>query len=98
MPFICRMKGRRMKIRISHARNVVLGWDIDVGVDTDNCQKIAKVEVRVNDAPVVQDYLNQPLDSWEQQVTQKGVYPGSNKVEVTVSDENGDETRAEQNW
>jgi hypothetical protein len=88
----------KMKIRIAHVRNAILGWDINVCVDSDDGQKIAKVEIRVNDSPVVQDYPNEPPDSWEQQVKQKGIYPGDNKVEVTVNDQNGNESRAEQKW
>lgn len=87
-----------MKINISHTKNPLLGWDIDVSVQAENGQKIGQVEVRVNDLPEVQDLPGDALDSWEQQLIQKGNYPGNNKVEVTVSDQDGNETRAEQKW
>jgi hypothetical protein len=88
----------RMKINISHTKNAVLGWDIDVSVQAEGEQKIGQVEVRINDVPEAQDLPGDALISWGQQLTQKGYYPGSNKVEVTVSDQDGDETRAEQKW
>jgi hypothetical protein len=96
---VCKKKRReeRMKITISTARNAVLGWDIDVSATAEADQKVAQVEIRVNDLREVQD-LPGELESWEQQLTQKGVYPGSNKVEVTVSDQNGNETSAEKRW
>lgn len=87
-----------MKINISHTKNAVLGWDIDVSVQAEGEQKIGQVEVRINDVPEAQDLPGDALVSWEQQLTQKGYYPVSNKVEVTVSDQDGDETRAEQKW
>jgi uncharacterized protein YunC (DUF1805 family) len=87
-----------MKIKISHARNAVLGWDIDVSAEAEAGEKIGQVEVRVNGIREVQDLPGDALDSWDQQLSQKGVYPGKNKVEVAVSDQNGNETSAEQTW
>jgi uncharacterized protein YunC (DUF1805 family) len=87
-----------MKIKVSHARNPVLSWDIDVSAQAEAGEKIAQVEVRVNDVQEVQELLNDPLDSWDQHLSQKGVYPGDNKVEVTVTDQDGNETSAEQKW
>jgi hypothetical protein len=87
-----------MKIRISHARNPVLAWDIDVSAEAESGEKISQVEVVVNDTPEVQDLPGDALNSWDQQLTQKGVFPGNNKVEVTVTDQDGNETSAEQKW
>ncbi len=87
-----------MKISINHARNPLLGWDIDVSVRAEDAQKIGRVTVRINDVTEAQDQPGDGLDSWEQTFTQKGVYPGSNKVEVNASDQNGNETRSEQKW
>jgi hypothetical protein len=87
-----------MKINISHARNPVLGWDIDVSAEAEARENISQVEVRVNDILEVQDLPGDALNSWDQQLTQKGVFPGNNKVEVTVTDQDGNETSAEQKW
>jgi hypothetical protein len=87
-----------MKINISHTKNVLLGWDIDVSVQAEGEQKIGQVEVRINGIREATDVSGDSLVSWEQQFVQKGIYPGNNKVEVTVSDQDGDETSAEQKW
>jgi len=87
-----------MKIAISHARNVLMGWDIDVNVNAENQEKIAFVEVRVNGFPEVSETLDDPENSWERQLTQQGVFPGDNKVEVLVRDQNGNDTRSKQAW
>ncbi len=87
-----------MKIAITHARNILMGWDIDVNVNAENQEKVAFVEIRVNGFPEVSETQNQPDDSWERQLTQQGNFPGDNKVEVLVRDQNGNETRAKQAW
>ncbi len=87
-----------MKIVIIHAKNPAAGWNIVVSIQADLGQKIADVEVRVNGFPEVRDTPTAPLDTWEQQLTQQGVFPGDNKVEVMVQDQDGQESRAEQKW
>jgi hypothetical protein len=86
-----------MKINIAHFRNPVTGWDIDVNVQADAGQHISQVRVKVNGFPEI-DESPDDLDSWEEQLIQKGVFPGDNEVEVLVNDQNGDESRAEQKW
>lgn len=75
-----------------------MGWDITVSVLAGAGEKIASVEVRVNDFREVNDQLDPPLDSWEQLLTQKGVFPGDNRVDVVVTDDKGDDTRARKKW
>jgi hypothetical protein len=86
-----------MKINIAHIKNAVLGWDIDVNVQADAGQHISQVTVKVNGIPEVNE-SSDDLDSWAEQLVQKGVYPGDNEVEVTVSDDKGDQSRAKQKW
>lgn len=87
-----------MKIVISSPTRAVMGWNFDVSVQADSGEAIAQVEVRVNDFPDVRDNLNDPVDSWAQTLTQKGVFPGDNKAVVTVLSDAGKETRAERKW
>ncbi|HKF22295.1 MAG TPA: hypothetical protein VKE93_12050 [Candidatus Angelobacter sp.] len=87
-----------MKIAIDHAKDTLVGWDIKVTVQADTGENIANVEVRVNDFPEISDAPSDGLNSWEQLIRQKGVFPGDNKVEVLVSDQNDKETRAVQKW
>jgi hypothetical protein len=87
-----------MKIAITHSKNPATAWNIAVSVQADSGQKISDVEVRVNGFSEVRETPSAPLDTWEQQLTQKGVFPGDNKVEVAVHDQDGQESRAEQKW
>jgi hypothetical protein len=87
-----------MKILITHIKNAAAGWNINVSVQAESGQKISDVEVRVNGFPQVREIPKTPLDTWEQLLTQQGVFPGDNKVEVVARDQNGGETRAEQTW
>ena len=87
-----------MKIVIGPPARAVMGWNIDVSVQADSGEKIAQVEIRVNDFPEVRDTLDDPEDSWEQTLMQKGVFPGDNKIVVVVNNDAGKETRAERKW
>lgn len=87
-----------MKITITHARNPLVGWDINVTADAGEAEKISYAEIRINDFRDVREDLEPPLDSWDRQLTQKGVYPGDNKVQVMVRDQRGLETRKQQKW
>jgi hypothetical protein len=87
-----------MKIAITHAKNPLIGWNIDVKVNAEKQEKIAFVEIRVNGFPEVSETQGEPEDSWERQLTQQGVFPGDNKVEVLVRDQNSNDTRAKQAW
>lgn len=87
-----------MKINIAHSKNPLIGWDIDVTVQADAGQQISQVEVKVNGFPEINDSPGDSVASWEQQLLQKGVFPGDNEVEVRVNDQNGEESRAKQKW
>ena len=87
-----------MKITITHSKNPAVGWDVDVNALGDGAEQIAQVEIRVNGFPEVRATVDPPDNSWEQQLRQQGVFPGDNTVEVTVQDQNGNETRAQQRW
>lgn len=89
-----------MKIVVNPPTRAVMGWNIDVSVQADAGEKISYVEVRVNDFPQIRDTLNDPMDSWQQTLTQQGVYPGENKAVVLVQNDADPkkETRAERKW
>lgn len=87
-----------MKIAITHARSQPFGWDINVRATADAGEKITFVEVRVNGFAEVDETPDDPVDSWEKQLTQQGKSPGDNDVIVLVRDQNGKATRAKQEW
>ena len=86
-----------MKISISHTKNVAIGWNIDVSVEAGDGETISSVEARVNGFPEIQETPDDGTDSFDQPITGKGVFPGDN-VEVVARNQNGDESRAEQQW
>ena len=77
-------------IAVAHQRNPALGWDITVKVAAPSDASIAQVRTAINDFPEPDDILEPPVDVYERTFVQKGVFPGSNKVVVTVVDANGD--------
>jgi hypothetical protein len=87
-----------MKIDIAHARSVPFGWDINVNAIASTGEKITFVEIRVNGFAEVDETQDDPVDSWEKELTQKGIFPGDNDVVVLVRDQNGKDTRAKQEW
>jgi len=93
-----RLSRGKMRINIAHIKNAAMGWDIDVNVQADAGQQISQVKVKVNGFPEINDTPGDNVASWEQQLLQKGVFPGDNEVEVLVNDQNGDESRAQQKW
>lgn len=89
---------KNMKIAVEHTKNPAMGWDINVRVAAESNEKISFVQVRINGVVELDEAQNDPVDQWEKLLTQKGVYPGDNEVEVLVQDQNGKNTRAKQEW
>lgn len=87
-----------MTITIQQVRDTLMGWDIDVNVQAGTGETIASVEVQVNGFREEQDTPSDQLNSWAIQLRQKGVYPGDNQVDVLVTDQNGNQTRARKKW
>lgn len=88
-----------MDITIGHTRNPAVGWNIDVTVKGESAtEKVSQVIVKINGSAEPTEQLNPPMRSWHKLYTQKGQYPGDNKVEVTVSDQNGNRTDAADSW
>lgn len=87
-----------MQINISHTKNTLIGWDVDVKVQAGSGEQIAAVDIRINEMPEQPEALEDGLTAWETELKQKGVYPGSNRVVVTATDQDGNATRSEQRW
>ena len=87
-----------MQINITHSKNPLIGWDIDIKLQADAGQQIADVDIKINEMPEEPESLEDNLTSWEAHLPQKRIYPGANRVVVTVTDQNGDTSRAEQRW
>lgn len=87
-----------MKIQLTHAKNPAVAWNVDVSVTAENTETIAQVRVRVNGVPGCDDDPEDNTTSWHQLLTQQGQYPGENRAVATVTDQKGNETRAQDRW
>ncbi len=87
-----------MDIQITHAKNPLAGWDIDVTVAAEGKELIARVRIEVNGFPECDEVATPNARKWHKQLTQQGEYPGDNKVVVTVTDDQGQDTSAVDEW
>jgi len=87
-----------MDITLSHSRNPVLGWDIQVVVRADNQETITAARVDVNGFPEIDQQISPPLNKWQKSLTQQGQFPGDNKVLVTITNDKGELTTDEDDW
>ena len=87
-----------MKIDLAHVKDPLIGWTIQAKVSAGKGERIAAVRIAVNGFDVLDKKVDPPVDQWQTELSQKGVYPGENEVRVTVADEKGSETSAVDSW
>jgi hypothetical protein len=82
----------------THKKNPAIGWDISASAKADKGEKIARVQILVNDSPEYDKTFAPPISSWQEQLNQQGQYPGDNTVRVIVTSDKGEDTEAEDEW
>jgi len=87
-----------MTIDIVHAKNPAVGWDIITTITTAKSEKLTHVLIQVNGSPDYDKDIAPPANSWKNTLTQKGQYPGDNKVVVTAINNKADDTVAIDEW
>jgi len=87
-----------MTIDIIHAKNAAVGWDVTTTITTAKSEKLTHVLIQVNGSPDYDKDVTPPANSWKNTLTQKGQYPGDNKVVVTATNNKADETVAIDEW
>lgn len=87
-----------MQIDIKHQKSPALGWTIDVTVTADKNESISHVRIVVNDFPASDESPSAGVTKWHKTLVQQGVFPGDNKVVVTATDQNGNDTSGEDEW
>jgi len=87
-----------MKIVISHAKNRLEGWDITIDATPDGTELVSQVSTEINNFPEAIDTLDPASNSYQRTYIQKGQYPGTNKVRVTVYNDAAVSTVADQIW
>jgi hypothetical protein len=87
-----------MNIDLSHVRNPLMGWDIQVTVKADAGEKITSARIDVNGLPEFDQQLSTPLNTWQKTLVRQGNFPGENRVLVTVTNDKGEQTTDEDDW
>lgn len=87
-----------MDISLTHTKNPLLGWDIQVTANAGADETITFARIDVNGFPESKKDIDPPVNKWQESLTQLGQYPGENKVLVTIRNNNQVESTAEDNW
>ena len=87
-----------MTVTAQHAKNPALGWDISAAARADAGEKIARAQIIINGQVAYDNSFVPPIGSWQIQLTQKGQYPGENTVRVISSNNQGEDTEADDFW
>jgi hypothetical protein len=87
-----------MTIDITHTKDPLAGWDVDVTVAAEGKETIARVQIEINGFSKCDEQVSPPARKWHRQMTQQGQYPGENRVVVTATDSNGEDTSAVDEW
>lgn len=87
-----------MDITLVHARNPLLGWDIQASVKAADGERITAARIEVNGFTRFDQQLSVPLNLWQKTLTQQGTYPGENKVLVTITNDKAEQITDEDEW
>jgi hypothetical protein len=91
-------QGGVVQIDISHSKDPAAGWDVDVTVTGEKDETIASVKIVVNGFPEWEEKPPGEPKKWHKGLLQQGVYPGENKVVVTVLDQDANQSSAVDEW
>lgn len=83
---------------LSHSKDPAIGWDIAASAKVDKDEKIVRAQILVNDSTEYDKTFDSPLSSWQQQLHQQGEFPGDNTVKLIITDDQGNDTDAEDSW
>jgi hypothetical protein len=83
---------------LTHQKNPAVGWDVSASAKADKGEKIVRAQIIVDDFPEYDKTFDEPLSSWQQQLTQQGQYPGENTIRLVITNDQGEDTDAEDSW
>ncbi len=87
-----------MQTTLTHTRNPLIGWDISVLAKAGDKETIAGARIIVNGFTQLDETFNEPLNQWQQQLSQQGNFPEENQVLVEITNDNGDVTSTQDSW
>lgn len=80
------------------AKNPAAGWDITTTILADKNEKLAHVQIRINDFPEYDKNIDPQANSWKNTLVQQGNWPGENRVVVTATNDAGKDYVHIQEW
>ena len=87
-----------MTVGSTHTKNPAAGWDISASAKADTGEKIAHAQILVKGLSEYDESFNPALSTWQAQLIQKGRYPADNLVQVTVTNDQGDDAESDDEW
>jgi hypothetical protein len=87
-----------MQTTVTHARNPLAGWDISALAKAGDKETITSARIIVNGFTELDQTFDEPLDQWQQQLSQQGNYPGNNQVLVEITNGDGEVIRTQDAW
>ena len=87
-----------MNVKVTHTKNPAIGWDISAMAQSEGTEKISRATVNLNGFDEFDETFSPPIASWQNELLQRGQFPGENRVRVSITDDNGNETSNEDVW
>jgi hypothetical protein len=87
-----------MTVTSTHSKNPAEGWDISASAKADAGEKIARVQIIVNGFNAYDKTFVPAISAWQEQLIQKGQYPGDNTVQVIATNDKDDDTESDDSW
>jgi hypothetical protein len=87
-----------VEVTSSHSKNPALGWDVTASAKSASGETISRAQVLVNNVSKYDTSFNPPINTWQEQLTQQGNYPGDNEVRVVVTNQKAEQTESVDSW
>ena len=87
-----------MQVSSTHTKNPASGWDVSATAKADSGEKISRVQVTVNGTSEYDKSFDPAISNWQETLTEEGVYPGDNAVQVIATSDKDDDTESDDSW
>jgi hypothetical protein len=87
-----------MTVGSTHTKNPAVGWDISASAKADAGEKITRAQIIVNGSTRHDKTFDPPISNWQESLTQQGLYPGDNIVQVIATSDKAEDTESDDSW
>jgi hypothetical protein len=87
-----------MTVGSTHAKNPAVGWDISASAKADAGEQITRAQIIVNGSTRYDRMFDPPISNWQESLTQQGLYPGDNTVQVIATSDKAEDTESDDSW